>query len=237
MENPGMEIYLNFPADGIASCFILYLDCQCFPFITSLSSRGLVSPSNPTERCRERKTCIDSNSTRRALSLAGWLADAASAAQALSLSLLPDRLLCVTCITFQPALGSTRSPLSSSIEPLRHIKTCRKADLFSSSRFSVRKILIIESTRKNDGTGRSYRDIFPTFLLQNNSLWGIYNLRVSLTFAMMRAHENFAATLIVRKIGMYHGRGKECWKQRFRDFYIDFFQILNILLWLIFLHG
>lgn len=154
MENPGMEIYLNFPADGIASCFILYLDCQCFPFITSLSSRGLVSPSNPTERCRERKTCIDSNSTRRAFSLARWLDGRRSSSPgSFSRSLLPDRLLCVTCITFQPALGSTRSPLSSSIEPLRHIKTCRKADLFSSPRFSVRKILIIESTRKNDGTG------------------------------------------------------------------------------------
>lgn len=153
-----MEIYLNFAADGIASCFILYLDCQCFPFITSLGSRGLVSPSNPTERCRERKTCIDSNSSRRALSLAGWQTQQ----QQPRLSLLPDRLLCVTCITFQPALGSSvrslaHSPLSSSIEPLRHIKTCRKADLFSSPQDTYNW----KHEEKWWHTGWSYYDFLP----------------------------------------------------------------------------
>lgn len=132
---------------------VLYCTLTANAFhLSPRSAAGLpCHPLIPRKRCRERKTCIDSNSTRRSL------ADAAA-----RLSLLPDCLLCVTCITFQPALGSSaalarlaRPPASfpSSIEPLRHIKTCRKADLFSSPRFSVRKILIIESTRKNDGPG------------------------------------------------------------------------------------
>jgi hypothetical protein len=139
-------------------------------------------------------------------------------------SLLPDRLLCVTCITFQPALGSSVrcSPLSiqHSIEPLRHIKTCRKADLSLplSARFSVRKILIIESTRKNDGTHRlySYCDFLPYIFVANNSLWGIYSLRGSLKSVTMRAREDFAAT----PKGIYTGkRRKKRWQQRFYDFY------------------